>query len=87
MGGGAGSVFGSVAGDHLRVDTPDPSNLSAEAVTHGDHEAGIAVVHFVPFQTPIKCVSVVPHLLFQTLDAVLEGQDDGLVEDLPLPDG
>ena len=71
----------------MRVDAPDPLDLSTEAIAHRNCKSRIAVVRFKPFQTPIKRVSVMPYLLFQTLDVVLKGRDDGLVEDFPLPNG
>ena len=87
MGSGTGPILSGIAGDHLRVDPLDPLDLLTEAVAHGDCEPGVAVVRLVPFRAPFECASIVPHLVFQAHDLVFKGCDDGLVEDLPLPDG
>ena len=87
MGGVIGPVFGGVAGDSLGVDSFDPLDFPTETVAHGDCEPRVAAVLFISLRTPIKCISVVPQLHFQTHDVVLEGCDNGLMEDLSLPDG
>ena len=45
------------------------------------------MVRLVPLWAPIKRISIVSNPLLQAPDMVFEGSDDGLVEDLLLPNG
>ena len=85
--GRAGTVLSGETGDGLGVDPLDPLDVSAKAVANRDSKSRVAVVCLVPLWAPIKRVSVMSHPLLQPLNVVFEGCDDGLVEDLPVPDG